>query len=143
MCLNRQSNKIFMRFLVVFLPIFVLHLNFGYSADTKSGYADSGKDAYNSFTNIYKPFYYLNYYSSIAGLPEEETVAIHFLRAVTRYFQYPQRFLNNDQYSIALPFFNFSLSFYLFLNLFKKQVNNTPEIAIHIGGHAPPALLNF
>lgn len=139
----RQYNKFVMSIWAVLLPTLMLHLNFAFSADSESGYSNTGNDAFDSYANIYKPFLYLNYYSPIAVLPEEEAAAVHFIRAATRYFQYPQRFLHNDLTAAILPFVNIIPSFYLFLNLFTKQVNNTPEMADHTGGHAPPADLGL
>ncbi len=130
-----QYNK-FLRILVVLLPTIVLHLNFSNADNSLDRYGDTGKVTFNSLS--YKPFYYLNYFSAIAFLPEEEAAAIHYIKSATRYYQHPQRFIYNDLYAMAIPFINLSLCFCLFLYLYKKQVNNTHEIAVHTGGHAPP-----
>jgi hypothetical protein len=137
---NRQYNKMFMSILVALLPTLVLHFNFGYSEETNNSYSGSDKETLDSFSNIYKTIYFLTYDSAVAGLPEEEAVTVHFIRAATRYFQYPQRYFQADLSTVLLPFLYISLLFYPFLDLFKKQFRNTPEIAVHRGGHAPPAI---
>jgi hypothetical protein len=140
---NRQCNKTFMGILVALLPALVLHFNFGYSEKAGSSYSGSDKEALDSFANIYKSIYFLTYDSAGAGLPEEEAVTVHFIRAATRYYQYPQRFFQTDISTALLPFLNISLVFYLFLDLLKKQINNIPELAVHRGGHAPPTTLKI
>ncbi len=142
MSLFRQYNKFFMSILAVLLPAFMLHLNFTNSDDIKGGYDNTDEEAYDSFANIYKPFYYLNYFSSMAALPEEEAAAVHFIRAAARYMQYPQRFLYTALHAMAFPFFSLNPVF-LFLLLFMKEANPIHEIAAHIGGHAPPALVSI
>ncbi|QHQ61242.1 hypothetical protein Ana3638_11045 [Anaerocolumna sedimenticola] len=138
---NRQYNKYVLRILVVLLPTLVLNLNLNTTV-TEDNYEYSDRNSFNSLNNINKPFYYLNYFTSIALLPEEESVATHFIRAATRYFQYPQRFFYYDLYSSVLSLLNVSLFSYLVLILFKKQINDTSELAVHIGGHAPPCMLS-
>lgn len=138
---NRQYNKYVLRILVVLLPTLVLNLNLN-TAVTEDNHEYSDRNSFNSLNNINKPFYYLNYFTSIALLPEEESVATHFIRAATRYFQYPQRFFYYDLYSSVLSLLNVSLFSYLVLILFKKQINDTSELAVHIGGHAPPCMLS-
>ena len=137
---DRQYNKYVLRILVVLLPTLVLNLNINTTV-TENNREYSDINSFNSFNNIYKPFYYLHYFTSIALLPEEESVASHFIRTATRYFQYPQRFFYNNFCLLALSFFNMSLFFYLFSLLFKKQIADTSELAVHIGGHAPPCMI--
>lgn len=133
-----QYNKLIIRILVVILPALMLNLiNTGSEENNGS---PSGREASDSFTNLSKPLYYLNYYTAIAFLPEEETAAVHLIRSSARYYQYPQRFFQSDTILFAQPLFNIVLTFYLFLNLFTKRVDNTTELAHHKGGHAPPAL---
>ncbi len=138
---NRQYNKYVLRILVVLLPTLVLNLNLNTTV-TEDNNEYSERNSFNSLNNINKPFYYLNYFTSIALLPEEESVATHFIRAATRYFQYPQRFFYYDLYSSVLSLLNVSLFSYLVFILFKKQINDTSELAAHIGGHAPPCMLS-
>jgi hypothetical protein len=142
--LYSQYQKFFTRILVVLLPTLVLHLNFGSSGDTKkTGYDFFHTQAPNPIITILGPFYYLNYFASIAVLPEEETVAVHFIKTAVRYFYFPQRCLSGDLCAVALPLFHLNLSVFLFLRLFKKPVDNTHEIAVHTGGHAPPSRVVF
>ncbi len=135
-----QYNKLIMRIMVIILPALMLNLINTGSEENTGSQSGTGREASDSFTNISKPLYYLNYYTAIALLPEEETAAVHFIRSAARYYQYPQRFFPSDAIPFALPLFNIVLTFYLFLNLFTKRVDNTTELAHHTGGHAPPAL---
>ena len=134
---NGQYNKYVLRILVVLLSTLVLNLNIDTSVPDNSN-VYSVIESFNTLDNIYRPFYYLDYFISIALLPEEESVATHFIRAATRYFQYPQRFLYHDLYSSRFSPLGVSLFLCLLLILFKKQINDITELAAHIGGHAPP-----
>lgn len=135
-----QYNKLIIRILVVILPALMLNLINTGSEENNGSPSGPGREASDSFTNLSKPLYYLNYYTAITLLPEEETAALHFIRSTARYYQYPQRFFQSDTILFAQPLFNIVLTFYLFLNLFAKRVDNTAELAHHKGGHAPPAL---
>jgi len=135
-----QYQKFITRILVVLLPALVLHLNLGSSGDTKkTGYDFFHTQAPNPIITILGPFYYLNYFASVAVLPEEETVAVHFTKAAAKYFYFPQRCLSGDLCVMVFPLFYLNLSIFLFFRLFKKPEDNTHEIAVHTGGHAPPS----
>ena len=130
-----QYNKYVLCIMIVLLSSLVLNLNIDTSVPDNSN-VYSVIDSFNTLDNIDRPFYYLDF-TSKSLLPEEESVAIHFIRTATRYLRYSQRFLYHDLYSSRISPLGVSL-FLCLLILFRKQINNISELASHIGGHAPP-----
>jgi len=129
-----QYNKLMTRILVIVLPALILNL-----IHTDLENINQDREASNFQSAINKSLYYLCV--AIKNQPNEENIPVHFIRNDVRFYQYPQRFFPSDVILLKLTLFNIILLSFLFLNLFIKGFFNATELAHHIGGHAPPALI--
>ncbi len=138
MGLYSQYKKLFNCIIVVLPAVFLPYLIFSQPSYTWS--RDKKNNVSSALTKSSEPFHDSGYNPSPAVLPEEETVSAFFFHTANRYLQHPQRFLYTDFYFLVLLFFNTGLIFNALFSSIKKINKSTPEIALHIGGHAPPAI---